>query len=215
MQLADRIVKSVSNINQRPEGLVSKYWRLRNQGVSFHQLPNELPTRVFFFTVQEVRQSHINRLRELAQVSSKLLQLIKGTPSLFGYITVDNTIEDARHALPLSKDSPLDVKYYDDRVGGAKLSSVNRILRQPAPRIQDLRIVDSAPQRDDIARFVYSKPIATPDLEAGCGAMGPQQPKRSQSPGDDNDQQRSIPVTAAGYVLCVAGAAHSPHQIHK
>ncbi|KAG8879227.1 hypothetical protein FRB97_001846 [Tulasnella sp. 331] len=105
------VERTLSDLNLRLNGLVSKYQSLRNQAALIHQLPNELLAKIFFFTVQGLDAKHFSQLHNLAQVSSKWLRLIKATPSLFGYVTTDGTLEAAFRALRLSKDAPLDIKY--------------------------------------------------------------------------------------------------------
>ncbi|KAG8890013.1 hypothetical protein FRB98_001448 [Tulasnella sp. 332] len=170
IQVADmnlaRVEDAISDLNLRLDSLIFKHRRLRNQAAPIHQLPYELLVKVFFFTVQGSDASYFSQLHKLAQVSSKWLQLIKGTPSLFGYVTTDGTMEDALRALRLSKDTPLDVKCYMNvpsgpvrwledlieillpqayrwrsiELGDAHYTLANRILSQPAPQIRDIHI---------------------------------------------------------------------------
>lgn len=104
------VQSAVANLNRRLKGLVFKHLRLRNRGVAIHKLPNELLARVFFFSLQE--EPHpLGQLHRIAQVSANWLNLVKGTPSLFGYVTTNWTFEDAFLALRLSKNAPLDITY--------------------------------------------------------------------------------------------------------
>ncbi|KAG9039722.1 hypothetical protein FRB95_007149 [Tulasnella sp. JGI-2019a] len=156
--------RSAKNLERELNSHIFKHRRSRNQRLPLYRLPNEILLRILFLSLQTPYSSQFSQLHNLAQVSVRWAQLVRGSPMLFGYATSDDIEEDANRTLCLSRNALLDVKYDLDWFGstwkeafldrllqhnhrwrsielvGLDTTKMNSVLREPMPQLQDLDI---------------------------------------------------------------------------
>ncbi|KAG8997036.1 hypothetical protein FRB93_000529 [Tulasnella sp. JGI-2019a] len=137
------IVKNaVNRLDLQLKKLITSYCRRQNQEVMINQLPVEVLARIFFHSLQGSYATQFNQLHNLAQVSVRWSQLVKGTPELFGFVTTDSTEEQARCMLRLSRDAPLDIHYRWHRFGSWRAELLDTLLSQ-ANRWRSIEMSDA------------------------------------------------------------------------
>ncbi|KAG8876355.1 hypothetical protein FRB98_007331 [Tulasnella sp. 332] len=151
---------AVTDLNLRPEAPIPEHRHLGNQTAPIDQLPNELLTRVFFFTLIGWQMDSLRKSRQLVQVCSKWLQLVKGTPSLFGDVSTYDTPKNAFQQLRLSQDGPLDITYRENIMTGPwKWGGLLEALIPQSHRWRSVRLMDIP---SSLVHRVLSRP--TPQL---------------------------------------------------
>ncbi|KAG8996105.1 hypothetical protein FRB93_000956 [Tulasnella sp. JGI-2019a] len=132
---------AVNELDLRLRELISSHRRRRNQEVTINHLPVEVLTRVFFHSLHGWHATQFSQLHDLAQVSVRWSQVVKGTPELFSFITTDSTEEQARCALRLSRDAPLDIHYRWRRYDSWRVALLDTLLFQ-AHRWRSIEMVN-------------------------------------------------------------------------
>ncbi|KAG9009423.1 hypothetical protein FRB94_012080 [Tulasnella sp. JGI-2019a] len=112
---ADRFIELIETVGETFQRNIAhhivQYRRSRNDQLAIHQLPVELIVKIFSLSLQDRSMTdHVRRLHNLAQVSTRWLELVKDSASLWGVVSIDE-MHAFRLALRKSKNAPLDVKF--------------------------------------------------------------------------------------------------------
>ncbi|KAG9007500.1 hypothetical protein FRB94_014355 [Tulasnella sp. JGI-2019a] len=130
--------------------IIANRQRRYNANLPIHQLPPELISPILAFAtsppfIESSGITYMQRLQELASVSSSWAQLINDTPPFWVNVFNEFSPPQIRQALSRSKSSLLDVKFEHDAWGGTSDDLFASLISDHACRWRSVKIVEGSP----------------------------------------------------------------------